>query len=429
MKSLNYIHILICMSIISIIISKFFTPFIGLLISIISLIFLGIIFLFEKISLKNKLKKDKELKEKKRLLELEQKKEEYDKLLKERNIHIDDLKKSGIKNLDLKEKINTINVATNINIFQKDKLMVTFFGGKLIFYSIDIIKYEFIELLCIKEFSYNTYNAFELEGNNNFVCVYGYPGIKILEIKIDNIKGKEGNKYNLIQELKFTGFNKEIIKVIELNKNNLVSISTDYLLIWNKKDNKYIISDKIMNFTKYENLLILSNILKLDTNYIVLLKQSNSNMTKSTIDFIEITEGELETKKLVNLDISPLDTGNNNLLLYDQNDKTFLVGCLNGLALMSGKHMELIHFIALEQRIKNIDIFFDKFIILYGKFENTNEKEYIFFQIINSDKTFENIEKIIKKSNMIGEDINTLKYFKDGLIIIGDHEGNLQLWN
>ncbi len=311
--------------------------------------------------------------------------------------------------------------------------MVTFFGGKLIFYSIDLIKYEFIELLYTKEFSYNAYNAFEMEQNNNLVLVYGYPGIKILEIEISNNKGKEGNKYKLIQELNCGEYNKEIIKVLELNKNILASISTDYLLIWEKTDvNKYEykISNKILNFSKYENLLILSNMIKLEDNYIVLLKQANSNMTKSSVDFIEITDKDINEKKLVDIDVSPLDTGNNNLIMFNQNEQIFLLGCLNGLAIMSGKYMELIQFIEINQRIKNIDIFFDKFVFLYGKFENTNqEKEYIFYQFQTNEKKIENVEKINKNNKLIGEDINTMKYFKDGLVIIGDHEGLLQLWH
>ena len=433
MKSMNYIPIIIFISIISIIISIIFTPIIGILTSIISLASLFIFILYQKLSLKYKLKKELELKEQKRLLEEKKKKEELERIIKERNVHIEELKQSGIKRLNLQQRINTTNVATNINIFQKDKIMVTFFGGKLIFYSIDLIKYEFIELLYTKEFSYNAYNAFEMEQNNNLVLVYGYPGIKILEIDISNNKGKEGNKYKLIQELNCGEYNKEIIKVLELNKNTLASISTDYLLIWEKTDvNKYEykISNKILNFAKYENLLILSNMLKLEDNYIVLLKQTNSNMTKSSVDFIEITDKDINEKKLVDIDVSPLDTGNNNLIMFNQNEQIFLLGCLNGLAIMSGKYMELIQFIEINQRIKNIDIFFDKFVFLYGKFENTNqEKEYIFYQFQTNEKKIENVEKINKNNKLIGEDINTMKYFKDGLVIIGDHEGLLQLWH
>ena len=226
MKNINYIPILIILPLITIIISKYFTPFYGILISTISLIIFAIFILYGKISLKNKLKKEFELKEQKRLLIEKQKNEEINRIIKERNTHIEELKQSGIKNINLRQKINTINVATSISIFQKDKIMVTFFGGKLIFYSIDIIKYEFIELLYTKEFSHNTYNAFTTEENDNIVIVYGYPGIKILQIEIINLKGKEGNKYKLIQNLKCDEYNNEIIKVLELNKNTLVSIST-----------------------------------------------------------------------------------------------------------------------------------------------------------------------------------------------------------
>ena len=432
MKSVNIIPILIIISIISIIISKFVGPLYVILISIISILFLFTFIIYQNISLKNRLKKELELNEQKRLLLEKQKNEEIRRILKERNIHIEELKQSGIKKMNLQKRLNTINVATNISIFQKDKIMVTFFGGKLIFYSIDIIKYEFIELLYTKEFSHNTYNAFETKENDNIIIVYGYPGIKILQIEITNLKGKEGNKYKLIQNLKCDEYNNEIIKVLELNKNTLVSISTDYLLIWEKdpKNLEYKKTNKILNFAKYEDLLILSNILKLDTNNIVLLKQANSTMTKSSVNFIEITNNNLKEKKLINIDISPLDTGNNNLIMYDNTSQIFLLGCLNGLAIMSGKYMELIFFIELKQIIKNIDIFFDKYILLYGKFKNNNDKkEYIFFQIEKDKINFDNIEKISKINEFIKEDINTMKYFRDGLVIIGDHDGNLQLWH
>ena len=431
MRTINYVPILILISIITIIASKLFTPFIGILISIISLLGLGIAILYQKISLEYKLKKEKKSKEQKRLLEEKQKQEEYARIFKERKIHIEKLRQSGIKELDYKCGLNEINVATNINLFQKDLIMVTFFGGKLIFYSIDIIEYQYLEVLHIKEFSYNTYNAIEMIENKNMVIVYGYPGIKILEVEINNKKGKEGNKYKVIQRLNCSDYNEEIIKVIELDNQTLVSISTDYLLIWDKINNEYKISNKILNFSKYENLLILSNLLKLDANNIVLLKQANSNMTKSTVDFIEITEIDIKEKKLVNLDISPLDTGNNNLFLYDKNDKIFFVGCLTGLAIMSGKYMELIQFIELGQIIKNIDDFFDKFFIFYGKFGGVdkNQKEYTFIQMEKTGKNFEKRETINKKSLCIHEDINTMKYFKDGIFIIGDHGGFLQLWH
>ena len=432
MKNINYIPILIILPLITIIISKYFTPFYGILISTISLIIFAIFILYGKISLKNKLKKEFELKEQKRLLIEKQKNEEINRIIKERNTHIEELKQSGIKNINLRQKINTINVATSISIFQKDKIMVTFFGGKLIFYSIDIIKYEFIELLYTKEFSHNTYNAFTTEENDNIVIVYGYPGIKILQIEIINLKGKEGNKYKLIQNLKCDEYNNEIIKVLELNKNTLVSISTDYLLIWerNQKESEFKITNKILNFAKYENLLILSNILKLDTDNIVLLKQANSTMTKSSVGFIGITNNDLKEKKVINIDISPLDTGNNNLIMYNKASQIFLLGCLNGIAIMSGKYMELILFIELKQIIKNIDIYFDKFIVLYGKYLNNFEiKEYCFFQIEQEKNICENIERICKKTKNINEDINTMKYFKDGLFIIGDHDGYLHLWH
>ena len=355
------------------------------------------------------------------------KQEKYNQIIKERQIHIENLKKSGLKNLNLQQKIYTKNIATNINIFQGDKIMVSFLVGKLIFYSIDIMHYQFIELLCIDELNYNIHNSIELEYGNNLVLVYGNFGIKIFDIKIKNLKGKEGNKYIIKQKLNMNKFNNEIIKVIELDKNTLVSISIDYLLIWYKIKDEYILSKKFLDYNKYENLLILSNLLKLDSNNIVLLKLANSNMTKSTIDFIEIINHEPNEIKLLNIDISNSELGNNNLLLINQKEKIFLVGCMKGLAVISGKYMELIQFISTGEKIKYIELFFNKYIFFNYK-EQNKENEYIFYQIeFNYD--FEKSEKIILKNNSIKEDLRTIKYFKDGLVIIGDREGYLQLWH
>ena len=355
------------------------------------------------------------------------KQEKYNQIIKERQIHIENLKKSGLKNLNFQKKIYTKNIATNINIFQGDKIMVSFLVGKLIFYSIDIMHYQFIELLCIDELNYNIHNSIELEYGNNLVLVYGNFGIKIFDIKIKNLKGKEGNKYIIKQKLNMNKFNNEIIKVIELDKNNLVSISIDYLLIWYKIKDEYILSKKFLDYNKYENLLILSNLLKLDNNNIVLLKLANSNMTKSTIDFIEIINHEPNEIKLLNIDISNSELGNNNLLLINQKEKIFLVGCMKGLAVISGKYMELIQFISTGEKIKYIELFFNKYIFFNYK-EQNKENEYIFYQIeFNYD--FEKSEKIILKNNSIKEDLRTIKHFKDGLVIIGDREGYLQLWH
>lgn len=176
------------------------------------------------------------------------KQEKYNQIIKERQIHIENLKKSGLKNLNFQKKIYTKNIATNINIFQGDKIMVSFLVGKLIFYSIDIMHYQFIELLCIDELNYNIHNSIELEYGNNLVLVYGNFGIKIFDIKIKNLKGKEGNKYIIKQKLNMNKFNNEIIKVIELDKNTLVSISIDYLLIWYKIKDEYILSKKFLDY-------------------------------------------------------------------------------------------------------------------------------------------------------------------------------------
>ena len=75
--------------------------------------------MYSKISLKNKIKKEKELQEQKRQLIEKQKQEEISKILKERNNHIDELKETGIKTINCQQRINTINITISINIFQK----------------------------------------------------------------------------------------------------------------------------------------------------------------------------------------------------------------------------------------------------------------------------------------------------------------------
>ena len=394
-------------------------------------------FLLQKFSSENELKKEKESKEKLKKEEELRKKEEYEKILQKRKKHIEELKKDGLKKINIQGKINVTNMATSINKYQEDKIMITFYGGKLIIYSLDIVRYTLNELLYTKEFQFNTYNAIEMKENKNWICVCGYPGFKIIETSINNLSGKENNSYTIIQFFNCSEYNKEIVKVIELNNETLISISTDYLLFWNKKidkNNEYEINkDKTLNYVKYENLLILSNILKIDEDNIVLLKQANSNLTKSSVNFIKInnskSSNETEEVKIIDLKIAPLDTNTNILCMIDENLKIFGVGCINGFALLSGKNMEILQFVEFEHTIKNIDVYLDNSIILFSHFEKKNENDsednsYNFVQLVKDKKDF-----IKKSSNQLEDDINIMKSFKDGLIIIGDKKGNLQIWH
>ena len=222
-----------------------------------------------------------------------------------------------------------------------------------------------------------------------------------------------------------------------MNNETLISISTDYLLFWNKKidkNNEYEINkDKTLNYVKYENLLILSNILKIDEDNIVLLKQANSNLTKSSVNFIKInnakSSNETQEVKIIDLKIAPLDTNTNILCMIDEKLKIIGVGCINGFALLSGKSMEILQFVEFDNIIKNIDVYFDNSIILFSHFEKKNENDsedncYNFVQLVKDKKDF-----IKKSSNQLEDDINIMKSFKDGLIIIGDKKGNLQIWH
>ena len=428
--------------------NKSLSPAIKIVISLVLLIINFIIFfLIKKCSTENKKKKEKDSKEKQKQEEESKKKEEYERILQERKNHIEELKKEGLEKINIQEKLYVTNMATSINDYQGDKIMITFYGGKLIIYSLDIIRYAFNELLYIKEFDYNTYNAFEMKENKNRICVCGYPGFKIIETTINNTSGKENNSYKVIQYFDCSKYNKEIVKVVELTNDTLISISTDYLLFWNKNENKNneyeINKDKNINYTKFENLLIISNILKIDEDNIVILKQSNSNLTKSSVNFIKINDAksnnEPEEVKIIDLKITPLDSNTNNLCMIDENSKTFCVGCVNGLGILSGKNMELLLFVEFENTIKNVDVYFDKSIILFSHFEKNTVNEpgqniYNFVQLMktnNDDKNYDyKNKKVIKKSSdKLDDDINAMKSFKDGIIVIGDKKGNLQLWH
>ena len=431
---------------ISIIFNKSFTTLIKvILFHILIIIGFIVLYYFKQYLAEDKIRKKKELKEKQRQEEERKKKEEYERILQERKKHIEELKQEGLTKINIQEKINTRNIPTSVNSFQNDKIMVTFFGGKLIIYSIDLVKYSFNELLYIKEFSHNTYSTIEMKENKNVICVCGYPGIKLIEVSINNLNGKENNSYKVIQYFDCSEYNKEILKVIELNNESLISISTDYLLFWNKnstKNNEYEINkNKDINYAKYENLLQITNVLKIDEDNIAILKQSNSNLTKSSVDFIEVknakSNDQPENVKIIDLKITPLDSNNNNLCLINDDIKMFAVGCANGLGILSGKNKELLQFIEFENTIKNIDVYFDNSLILFIKFGNkkdVGECTYDFEQLVNNNKN--NISNdyhskgVIKKtSNKFDEDINCMKCFNDGLIIIGDKSGNLQLWH
>lgn len=444
------IFIIIFLSLLILLISILFNKSLNLalksLLTIFIFIIISILFVFfQKVLSEDKVKKEKEFKEKKKEEIEKKKKEEYERLLLERKKHIEELKKDGLKKTNIQEKINTVNIATSINIFQEDKIIVTFFGGKVIIYSIDLVRYSFNDLLYIKEFSFNTYNAIEMSDNKNMICVCGYPGIKLIEVSINNLSGKENNSYKVIQFFDCSEYNKEIIRVIELTNESLISISTDYLLFWNKngsKNNEYEINkDKNISYAKYENLLRITNILKIDEENIVLLKQSNSNLTKSSVNFIEIRDpksnNQPEEVKIIDLKISPLESNHDNLCMVNNKLKVFAVGCINGMALLSGKNKELLQFIEYDNEVKNIDIYFDNSIIIFKNFggkEESGECSYNFEQLIKSNNSkdsndYQSQEVIKKASNKIDDDINTMKYFKDGIIIIGDKKGNLHIWH
>jgi len=415
----------------------------SLLLIIISFI---LFFLLNKCQDDYKIKKEKELKEKLKQEEERKKKEEYEKLVQERKKHIEDLKKEGLNILNIQKTIKDTNIATNINIYQNDKIMITFYGGKLIIYSFDLIKYELNELLYIKEFSYNAYNAFEMKQNKNFICAYGYPGIKIIEPSINNLSGKDNNSYKVIQFFDCSEYNKEIIKVIELTNDTLISASTDYLLFWNKNNNnEYELNgDKIINYTKYENLLKISNILKIDEDNIVLLKVSNSNFTKSSLNFITINDAKSknssEETKIIDLKIIPLDDGNNNLCMINENLKIFCVGCINGLGIFSGTNKELLHFVDFESQINVIDLYFDKSLILFNKVKKESEEgenqmadySYKLLQLKKDEKDENNYQyknTIEKTNNLFVDGINAMKCLNNGVIIIGDKNKNIQIWH
>ena len=69
----------------------------------------------------------------------------------------------------------------------------------------------------------------------------------------------------------------------------------------------------------YENVLIITNILKIDEDYIILLKQANSNVVKSSVTLIKRndTKGmkEIEEVKINDLKIAWLDSNTNILYL------------------------------------------------------------------------------------------------------------------
>ena len=166
-------------------------------------------------------------------------------------------------------------------------------------------------------------------------------------------------------------------------------------------------------------------------------------MTKSSVNFIKINDAksnnETEEVKIIDLKITPLDSNTNNLCMIDENSKTFCVGCVNGLGILSGKNMELLLFVEFENTIKNVDVYFDKSIILFSHFEKNTvnvpgQNIYNFVQLIKTNDDNKNYDyknkKVIKKSSdRLDDDINVMKSVKDGIIVIGDKKGNLQLWH
>ena len=429
---LLFVIILLCLILTSNILTKSLSLSLKLLTTFIIILITSILFFFY-----DKLSSQKKTVNKNSKTEKEKEKE---KLEQQKQIsfqsQINNLKKYGIEQLNLREIISNDHIVTSINNFQNDKIMLTMFGGRVIIYSVDKLNYIFKKLLEFKEFTSNTYNSIQYSRKTNQIIVCGFPCIKIIEISINNNESIEGNSYKVIQYLDSSKYSKEIIKVIEFNSDTLISISTDYLLFWKKNSQKRIFEideKKIINYTKNENSILINNIIKIDDETIVILKQSNSNLTKSTINFVN-TEN-LNDIKTMDLNITPLENYNNNLLLI--NKKTFCVGCIDKLAIFSVDEKEIIQLIEFEYPIKNIDIYFDDSLILFSNYEakkEFNEFAYNFIQLRKSANNKNDFvaKKVCKKSGGKKEFEGDLTFFKclnDGIIIIGDNKGKLQLWH
>ena len=435
MEQKNYflfVIILVCLILTSNILTKSLPLSLKLLTTLIIILITSISFFFYDKITSHKKSIDKTSKSE---IEKEKKNLENQKKLSFQS-QIDNLKKYGIEKLNLREIISNDHIVTSINNFQNDKIMVTMFGGRLIIYFIDKLNYTFRKLLEFKEFTSNTYNSIQYSKKSNQIIVCGFPCIKIIDIFINNNESTEGNTYKVVQDLDTSHYSKEITKVIEFNSDILISISVDFLLFWKKNSEKKIFEideNKIINYTKYENLILITNVIKIDEETIVILKQSNSNLTKSTINFISTKN--IEEIKIINLNITPLENYNNNLCLIDKN--AFCVGCIDKLVIFSAKEKEIIQIIEFENPIKNIDIYFEGSLILFNNFEEKKEFNEFTYNFIQLKKSADNendfcIKKISKKSEGKKEfegDLTFFKSFNDGIIIIGDNKGKLQLWH
>lgn len=445
MKQSVYVYLpvlFLSIIIITIVFTKSFSIISKILITFILLVISGGVFIiYPKWEKKNKERQELKKKEK----EENKKKQENQKLINNYKNHLDELKQKGLEKLSFRNKIHLSNVITSINTLQNDKIMITTYGGFLIIYLIDKLHYSFTELIKINEFTFNTYNTIIMETKKVeeekktmiTIIVCGYPGIKIFELTITN---ENKISYKVIQHLTSQKYSNEIIKVIEINKNLLLSMSIDYLLTWERNtENNFIINkNKIINYSKYENLLLLSNIIKISEDSIVIAKQANSTFTKSSINFMKLKQDRPpEEYKIIDLNVSQINDTINNLCLVG--DDLLYVGCQDGLALISVSNQELVQFISSQNKIRMIDIYFDGSVFTGANKEKLEEGKnnsgvYNFIELKRKTKDDPNDYEILnfeKKSEYKEgkHDLAYMKSFNDGIIFISDKNGDLQIWH
>ena len=132
----------------------------------------------------------------------------------------------------------------------------------------NIYKKDSFELQLSFQINSSYINSFTQLNDGKIIICSGDKTMKIIELIDDN-------NYKIKQIL--IGHTKDIMKVIEINKNKLISISCDNTLkIWilNKK-NKF---DCILNIIYQSNYSLYCNILKLNNKEFITLSGSNNNI-------------------------------------------------------------------------------------------------------------------------------------------------------
>jgi len=209
------------------------------------------------------------------------------------------------------------------------------------------------------------------------------------------------NKFEIINELK--GHTDHVTQVIELENENLISVSEDKTVrIWNKNNKEYI--SNILTEEEDE----IYDVLEIKNNIIVY-----DCYNKNYIIFYDLNKKE----KIKKINIDLVNTVANNHRYCKMNENILLYGSSNKIYIFDINKYKIINTVNTNETY--ISLFkYSENMILSGSSEG-NIVQYKF----NNN----NLEKVSYKNKVHNEGIKGLYYLKNGIILSGSYD-KTKIW-